>query len=145
VQYRLCKKEDCNRQTYTGCKFCFRLCPDFHIEYCDKLETPPYVCNGCWIRRKCTLEKFLYTGHQAHRAAKDLATQSREGIAVSPTEIARFDTILSPLVKQGQSIHHIFLIHRDVIMADESTIYKYIKLGLFDAKPIDLLNMVKLL
>jgi IS30 family transposase len=93
---------------------------------------------------KCTLEKFLYTGHKAHLISTQMAKQSREGIAVSPAEITRLNQVISPLVKQGQSIHNIFMTHKDEIMADESTIYRYIKLGLFDAKVTDLLNVVKM-
>jgi len=90
------------------------------------------------------LEKFIYIGNQAHRAAQEMATQSRQGIATSPVEIARIDAIISPLIKKGQSIHHIFMTHKDEIMVDESTIYKYIRFGLFDAKVTDLLNVVKM-
>ena len=59
-QYKLCLKEDCNRQTCCGCKFCFRLCPDFKKESCGKLKRQSSTCNGCDKRRKCTLEKRIY-------------------------------------------------------------------------------------
>jgi IS30 family transposase len=54
------------------------------------------------------------------------------------------NTIISPLLKQGQSVHNIITRHKDALMVDESTLYKYIKMGLFDARPSDLLNMVKM-
>jgi len=142
--YRLCKKEDCRRRTCTGCKFCFRLCPDFKREYCDLLESPPYVCNGCSDRIKCTLEKFVYEAAAAHRASKEQMTISREGLATSPNEIERINEIISPLLKKGQSIHNIMIRHKDEIMLDEKTLYKYVKLGVFDAKVMDLLNVVKM-
>lgn len=143
-QYRLCLKDDCNRQTCCGCKFCFRLCPDFQREYCDKLELPPYTCNGCEKRRKCTLEKFIYRAISAHNAYREQATLAREGLATSPSEIERINKIISPLLKQGQSVGNILMSHKDEIMLDEKTLYKYIKFGLFDAKVIDLLNVVKM-
>jgi IS30 family transposase len=59
-------------------------------------------------------------------------------------ELIRLDGIISPLLKQGQSVHAILASHKDEIMLDEKTIYSYIKAGVFSAKPIDLLNMVKL-
>lgn len=142
--YRLCTKEDCKRQTCTGCPFCFKLCPHFQPEYCARLEKPPYVCNGCHKRTSCSLEKFIYDANAAQKTADSMAVISREGIAVSVCEIERLDALISPLIKQGQSIHNIFMTHKDEIMCDETTIYKYIKMGLFAAKPLDLTNTVKM-
>jgi len=63
-EYRLCKKEDCIRQTCKGCKFCFRLCSNFKRENCEKLDSPPYVCNGCNKQKKMSFRKFIYIGHK---------------------------------------------------------------------------------
>ena len=35
--YKLCKKEDCKRQCCKGCPACFRLCPDFVMDKCNRL------------------------------------------------------------------------------------------------------------
>lgn len=142
--YRLCKKEDCTRKSCKSCKFCFRLCPDFKREYCDALESPPYVCNGCPKRKQCTLEKFIYKAAPAHYASREHARISREGIATSMQEIDRINSILSPLLKQGHSIGHILMAHQDELMISEKTLYTYIKLGLFDAKVMDQLHVAKM-
>ena len=144
VQFRLCKKEDCKRQTCCGCKFCFRLCPDFERESCVKLKSPPYVCNGCTSRYRCTLEKFVYEANPAHRSYKRILTDSRTGIALSIEELTRIDNIVSPLLKQGQSIYAICQNHKDSLMLDEATLYAYVKAGLLTALPIDLTRMVKM-
>jgi IS30 family transposase len=144
AQYRLCKKEDCKRQCCKGCKGCFRLCPEFEREDCAKLAEVPYVCNGCGDRHKCTLEKFVYAAKDAHKAYAQTLVISREGIATTVEEIMRLDTIISPLLKQGQSVHAILENHKDEIMLDEKTIYNYIKYGLFTADVFDLLNTVKM-
>ena len=95
-------------------------------------------------KKKCPLEKFIYIGHKAHVSSAQTAVLSREGIVISERELERIDRIISPLIMNGQSIPNIFMTHKDDIMLDESTIYKYVKLGLFDAKTTDLLNVVKM-
>jgi IS30 family transposase len=144
VQFRLCKKEDCKRQTCCGCKFCFRLCPDFERESCVKLKSPPYVCNGCSSRYRCTLEKFVYEANPAHRSYKQILTDSRTGIALSNEELERINKIVSPLLKKGQSIYAICQNHKDTLMLDRATLYTYVKAGLLTAEPLDLLRMVKM-
>jgi IS30 family transposase len=143
-QYRLCKKEDCKRQCCRGCKYCFRLCPDFERESCPRLSNVPYVCNGCDARHKCTLEKFIYEAAAAHRSYKQTLTASRNGIALSADELIRLDGIMSPLLKQGQSVYAIAVDHKDEIMLDEKTIRSYVKAGMFTASVTDLLNTLKM-
>jgi IS30 family transposase len=144
MQYRLCKKENCRRQCCKGCKFCFRLCPDFEPQICSGLGSPPYVCNGCGLRHKCTLEKFVYVATEAHRTYEKTLKISRDGIAITPEELIRIDGIVSPLLKQGQSVHVILANHKDEIMLDEKTVYNYVNRGLFAATAFDLLNTVKM-
>jgi IS30 family transposase len=141
---RLCKLPDCHKTICKGCPVCFRLCPDFEQEICPKLSLVPYVCNGCGSRHKCTLEKFVYSAKEAHKAYQETLVSSRTGIATPLDELFRLDEIISPLLKQGQSVHAILASHKDEIMLDEKTLYTYIKAGFFSAKPLDLLNMVKL-
>jgi IS30 family transposase len=143
MQFRLCKKEDCIRQVCRGCRFCFRLCPDFIRESCGKLKQPPYVCNGCPLRQRCPLEKFIYEAKSAHRSYRTVLSDSRSGIAVSGDELERIDRIVSPLLKRGQSVYAVCRNHKDEIMLDEATLYAYVKEGLLSAKPLDFPRMVK--
>ena len=53
-------------------------------------------------------------------------------------EIARLNEILVPLVKQGQSIHQIYLNNKDELMCSEKTLYNYVDGCLFDIRNIDL-------
>lgn len=48
-----------------------------------------------------------------------------------------------PLVKQGQSIHQIYLTHKDELMCSEKTLYNYVDGCLFDIRNIDLPRKVK--
>jgi IS30 family transposase len=59
-------------------------------------------------------------------------------------ETARIDAILSPLVKNGQSIHHIALSHSAELMVSEKSLYKYVNNGIFSVGNIDLPRRVRL-
>lgn len=57
--------------------------------------------------------------------------------------IARNNRIINPLVKNGQSLHQIYLDHVDDLMCCEKTLYNYVAARLFDVRNIDLLRKVK--
>jgi IS30 family transposase len=69
---------------------------------------------------------------------------SREGIATTVSEIERIDAVISPLLKQGQSIGVVCHNHKDEIMLDEKTVRSYLRAGLFKADVMDLANTVKM-
>ena len=73
----------------------------------------------------------------------DKISESRSGILATEGEIARLNEILVPLVKQGQSIHQIYLTHKDELMCSEKTLYNYVDGCLFDIRNIDLPRKVK--
>jgi len=104
---------------------------------------PPYVCNGCEELLKCTLEKSLYKAVTAEEAAKRRLRESRSGISIDEDEARRIDGIVTPLVLQGQSIHHICCTNRDSIMSSERTIYNYVNDRVLTAKNIDLPRKVR--
>lgn len=140
----LCTKEDCQRDSCRGCPFCSHLCRRYEREDCPKLNVPPYVCNGCHARFKCTLEKFFYKGREAQKTYEATQKSAKEGICLSPEELERLNGIISPLLLQGQSPHAICTNNKDLIMRDEKTIYKYVKAGLFTAKGLDLPRLVRM-
>ena len=111
--------------------------------HCDKLDKSPYVCNGCDTIGKCTLMKTIYDAEHAHIKAHNVISESRSGLCVSEEEIARLNSIISPLVNQGQSVHQIYIEHQDELMCSEKTIYNYIDACLFDVRNIDLPRKVK--
>jgi len=143
MEYRLCDKEGCKKASCKGCPFCFRLCPRYEKETCGLLFSPPYVCNGCEKRSKCTLEKFIYRAREAQKTYLDTLAGSRDGISVTQPELERLDKIISPLILKGHSPHVICRNNKDEIMLDEKTLYKYIDAGLFSVKNLDLQRKVK--
>jgi len=133
----------CSRKLCRNCKKCKDFCSACCKEICQKLAQPPYVCNGCEKRLKCTLEKSLYKAVTAEEEAKLLLRESRSGISLDEDEIQRIDGIVTPLVLQGQSIHHICCSNKDSIMSSERTIYNYVNDRILTAKNIDLPRKVR--
>ena len=122
---------------------CFEKCQDFQQMQCSKLSKPPYVCNGCQQRKSCKLERHLYEAKSAQKEYEETRSTSRQGFAVTPTELDRIDRIISPLIKQGQSIHQICVNNADEIMLDERTIYNYVDAGLLSVGSLDLPRKVR--
>lgn len=139
----LCR--DHYRRSCKKCTFahCYDLCPDFVPNTCHKLLSAPYVCNGCTSRTGCRLERHNYDARIAQKNYENTLSESRHGFAISYDELKRIDDIVSPLIKQGQSIHHICKHNADAIMCDEKTIYNYIDAGLLSVGNIDLPRKVR--
>lgn len=139
---RLCSL--CNSRRYCwSCKKCTSVCPDFVEEKCPRLSRPPYVCNGCPDLKKCTLEKCFYQAPYAEEEYRTMLREAREGISLSEAEVKHLDSILSPLIKKGQSLNHILVNNRDSIMVSRSTIYRLIDYNVFSARNIDLPRKVR--
>ena len=62
---------------------------------------------------------------------------------ISDGELKELDDLMSPLIKQGQSIYTITINNADRINWSSKTIYTYIHKGLFQARPIDLPKAVR--
>ena len=138
-----------NRCTHTSlykcslCAECYRHCKDFAEDVCTVKNKPPYVCNGCGEMSNCTLLKKLYDPADAHIRAEKSISEARTGILTDEATIARINAIITPLVKNGQSLHQIYLDHVDELMCSEKTLYNYVDAQLFDVRNIDLPRKVK--
>jgi IS30 family transposase len=140
---RLCKSMDCKYKYCKLCAVCYKYCSEFEEEKCLKLSKPPYVCNGCPKRKNCRLEKSFYSAENANQEYKTLLSTSRDGINTDSDELKRIDNFITPLIKNGQSIHHVCANNKDIIMCSEKTIYNYIDLNLFTARNIDMPRKVR--
>ena len=128
---------DCIRRCST-CKLCNSKCDDFEEEVCLRLYEPPYVCNGCIDERKCTLRKRYYLHKKAHMAYKEKLVESRVGVNIDENELLALDELVSPLLQQGQSVHHIVTNNPDQFNVSEKSIYRYVAGSLLTAKNIDM-------
>lgn len=139
----LCEKSSCTIKRCSNCPQCHLYCEDYYKEYCARLQTSPYVCNGCNRRNKCTLEKHIYSAVAANKEYEEIRSESRSGISISENEAIQLDNLFSPLLLKGQSIHHICVTQPSAVMFSEKTIYNYVDAGLFTAKNIDLPRKVR--
>ena len=136
-----CVKTSC--KLCRTCGHCNDYCPEFAEQICIVRIKPPYVCNGCEERNKCTLEKTIYSAVQANIMAEQEISSSRKGALCDEAEIARLNAFVTPLILNGQSIHQIFCNNADTLMCSEKTLYNYIDAGFFDARNIDLPRKVR--
>jgi len=125
------------------CRLCNAFCSDFRKDECSLLLKPPYVCNGCARRPKCTLEKCFYNSRTADASYKEMLSESRTGISLSEEEILCLDEIITPLVQRNHSPHNICAENRDTIMVSQRTVYRYIDSGILSVKNIDLPRKVR--
>lgn len=141
----LCGSQRCRR----NCGFCnsypcSTICPDYRQEVCQRLLKPPYVCNGCELKSSCTLEKRIYSAAHAQKEYEAVRSESRQGIQLTEEEALRLDSLVSPLIMRGQSLHHICVSHADETMLNERTLYNYVDNGLFTARNIDMPRVVRM-
>lgn len=130
-------KPDCTKHC-ASCRHCNSACPEFKEESCGRLDAPPYVCNGCVRESACVLRKKYYLHNLAHKGYRNLLVSSREGANISEGELRGLDDMVSPLVRAGQSVHHILVNNPDLFRINEKTVYRYIAGGLLHAKNGDM-------
>lgn len=140
----VCTRCTTPKRSCWACGKCLENCSSYEKYVCPKLSKPPYVCNGCPDRSKCTLEKSFYRAANAQKAYELLRSESRSGFAISEQELKALDSVVSPLLKNGQSIHHIAINHPDEVMTSERTLYTYVNHGLFSARNIDMPRVVRM-
>lgn len=142
VNYHIC--HDCHtNHSCGGCGRCTSHCERYEKEICPLLSKPPYVCNGCQKTHICTLEKRLYDAHKAHKEYLEVKSESRSGFNITEKELSQLNSVISPLLKKGQSLHHIMVNNSDRISICERTAYIYVGNSLFDARNLDMPRTVR--
>ena len=137
-QRQLCEdKPDCVKRC-SSCRLCNSACPDFVEQVCMKLASSPYVCNGCKDERDCVLRKRYYLHNPAQKNYREILVDAREGANITEGELLALDALVSPLVKGGQSVHHVLANNPDLFSVNEKTVYRYIAGGLLRAKNGDM-------
>lgn len=122
---------------------CIYICPSYEPKTCGKLKKPPYVCNGCGKRVNCLMEMKVYSAKYAYDTYRERLISSREGINQTPASIIKIDELVSPLIKKGQSIAHIYAHHAEEIGCSRRTLYNYLDQSVLTARNLDLRRRVK--
>ena len=118
---KVCKLKDTSRLC-SHCSFCEDNCNDYD-EICPKRKKAPYVCNGCKKVANCSFNRALYKANKAQDEYKSTLTESRALTALNKPSTYTIDEIVSPALKMGQSIHHIYEANKDEINVSERTLY----------------------
>lgn len=144
TQRNLCPSCTSRNRLCWSCGKCIAFCNSYQEKTCELLTRPPYVCNGCRSHNRCSLEKLYYRASHAEKEYEALRSESRSGFAISEEELLHLDQVVSPLLRNGQSIHHISTHHPDQIMMSERTLYNYVNNGLLSARNIDMPRTVRM-
>ncbi len=124
----MCKGKSCKAKTCRKCKVCLNTCKDYEKEICAKLNSAPYVCNGCKERRKCTLEKWFYTARLAQKEYEYVLKDFREGINMDKEEFSSLIKTVKSGLDKGQSLYHIHQANKNSIMCSSRSLYNYVNL-----------------
>ena len=145
---------ECTRQCVCGDIFCRRecvfcrkidcrtLCSAYAPLSCKKIESPPYVCNTCQLRRGCACDRAYYVATQAHAVAMRRYSETRSKPQTHGEDLESLDKLVAPLIKKGQPLTHIYSAHRDQIPVSERTLYRYIDAGMLGVVNLDLRRKV---
>lgn len=143
-RYACRRKNVCGRNCNYLCFKCSRCnnyCSDFQEDICISLTQAPYVCNSCASKGACRLVKYYYRALPSYQQYKHTLSTSRQGINLTDDELCELDNIVSPLIKQGQTIAHIY--QNQNLKCSRSSLYNYIDQSLLSAKNIDLPRRVR--
>ena len=97
---------------------------------CDKIDKPPYVCNGCSSRKNCRRKKYYYYANDAQVLYDTRKSNSRKGID-------------SNEIRNGHSFSMIIRNHKHEFTVSERTLYNYVEKGYLDIINLDLPKKVK--
>jgi len=141
----MCSEEYCYAQCASCRKVdCRNTCKDYESNNCEKLKKPPYVCNGCHDRYGvCKKPHYYYKARYAQLNYSKNLTDCRKGINRSPIELENLNELITPLIKNGQPLGHIYASHAEKIACSRRTLYNYLDAGLFSVKNIDLPRKVR--
>ena len=142
----ICASEDLGRHCLNGCRHCNHcneVCKKFEKKECPKLNKSPFVCNGCQKKSSCRLEKYYYKAVTAQRKYEQRLRYSRMGIHISEEECMELDNFITPLIKRGQPLSHIYNSCPDKVPCSKSTLYRYVNSGVLSVKNIDLRSVVR--
>lgn len=144
TKMHMCNDRYCGRQcgkcTQRRCQW---YCAEYQAPVCRRLGHAPYVCNGCGSRSCRQSTKYYYRAQVAEQCYRETLSSARSGINKTALELDDMDRIVSPLLKQGQSLSHIFATHGEELGCSRRTIYHYIQRGAFSAGNLDLPRKVR--
>ena len=142
IKTQVCGAKWCRDFCYK-CSKCNLFCKEYEEQVCERLVNAPYCCNGCSKTRGCHFRKKFYRANIAQNEYRSTLSESRKGFYIRKAEANRIGSIIVDPILHGQSVHHVYLAHKDELTVSERTIYTYINGGVFKLKNIDLPRKVR--
>ena len=116
--------------------------PNYNF-HCNRLDKSPYVCNGCKSRSGCRKERYTYYARKADDTYREIKSEARKGINLTPEEVYVINSTLTQLIKKGQTINHLYINHPNILDFSKPSFYNYVKNGVFEFGPLDFPRIVK--
>jgi IS30 family transposase len=112
---------------------------------CNSTKQWPYVCpQGCPKKAYCNYPKCSYFAADADIAYRIRLVSSREGIDITKEELEALNTLVVPLIRQGQSFEAIWATHADELPVGVRTAYNYQQAGILKTADIELPRKVRM-
>ncbi|MBR6402031.1 MAG: IS30 family transposase [Eubacterium sp.] len=140
----ICSGNECNIKRCKNCNRCNSCCPKFVPDSCYKrLHRAPYVCNGCTRKVGCHQAKRYYRAVDAEKSYRSTLTDCRKGINLTLDELNKIDEIVSPSLKKGQPLYHIYENNIEDIPCTIRTLYNLVNQGAISSGRMDLRRAVR--
>ena len=104
----------------------------------QKLDKAPFVCNSCPNQDYCSREHAYYHARKADAKSHAVKSELRKTIHLDEGEVKQLNELVSTLIKNGQSLNHIYANHSSKIGIARRTMYNYVDKCILDARNIDL-------
>lgn len=108
---------------------CSGQCPSYIHFRCVRRDHSPGACNGCSRIASCHFDKYQYKAGPAQHRYRETLVSTRRGLNLTPEEGEALATVVSPLIRQGQSPYMIVTAHPELGVCS-GTLYNYIHAGL---------------
>ena len=140
----ICSGNKCGTKRCKNCNRCNTCCSKFVPDSCYKrLRRAPYVCNGCCKKVGCHQTKRYYRAVDAEKAYRNTLTDCRKGINLTIDELNKIDEIVSPSLKKGQPLYHIYENNSEDIPCTVRTLYNLVNNGAISSGRMDLRRAIK--
>jgi IS30 family transposase len=126
----------CAKMAKCSKKQCAKKCDGFVEPKCNRRDVSPGACNKCDKAGKCLYDKYFYYASGADETYRRELAECREGLNITQEERAKIGGIISPLFKNGQSVHQVIAAHPEIGISQRS-LYSYIECGVFKEFGVD--------
>ena len=123
---------------------CIDLCEKFELRTCPDTQGWPWTCPPkCERSGHCNYPRMRYSAQAAQNKYEARLVSAREGVAITPEQMAEMMLTVDKLVRQGWSIEAIYAEHGGEMPVGIRTCYTYIDKGFAGVSNIDLPRKVR--